>query len=95
MAEKKKSVVKKIAHDQEMGARRTIIEEMFNDYYKERRSIYLTNFFRGIFFGLGSVLGGTIVVALIVWIMSFFVNIPLVGPTVQQVNDKIEQSQNK
>jgi hypothetical protein len=66
MAEQKKNPIKKFvdkfSHDQEMGARRTIIEEMFNDYYKKRRSIYVTNFFRGIFFGLGTFLGGTIVI---------------------------------
>lgn len=53
------------------------------------------NFVRGIFFGLGSVLGGTVVVALIVWAMSFFVNIPWIGDTVQNTQQKIENSQRR
>ncbi len=29
------------------------------------------NFFRGVFFGLGSVLGGTVVIAVLIWLMTF------------------------
>lgn len=88
----KKSAVDKIKHDQTMGARRTVIEEMFNDYYKDRRNIYKVNFFRGIFFGFGSVLGATVVVALVVWVLSFFVQIPGIGDAAQQAQDSLESS---
>lgn len=88
----KKSPVDQIKHDQAMGARRTIIEEMFNDYYKDRRNIYKVNFFRGIFFGLGSVLGATVVVALIVWALSLFVNLPGIGQTFQQAQNSLESN---
>lgn len=86
----KKNPVEKIKHDQSIGARRTVIEELFNDYYDDRRNIYKVNFFRGIFFGLGSVLGATVVVALIVWLLSFFVNIPGIGETFQQAQRSLE-----
>lgn len=95
MADKKtnpiKQFVKKFSHDQEMGARRTIIEEMFNDYYKERRNIYKMNFFRGIFFGLGTFLGGTIVVALMIWLLSLFANVPGIGDSVQKAQQTLQQ----
>lgn len=92
---KKPKFVEKMAHDQQMGARRTLMEELFNDYYKERRNIYKVNFFRGIFFGLGSVLGGTIVVALIVWSLSFFVHIPGIGGAAEKAQSSLESGGKK
>lgn len=91
----KKSSVDKFKHDQAMGARRTVIEELFNDYYDDRRNIYKVNFFRGIFFGLGSVLGATVVVALVVWILSFFVQLPGIGDTIKQAQSSLESGQKK
>lgn len=90
---KKPAFLKKFTHDQQMGARRTLIEELFNDYYKERRNIYKVNFFRGVFFGLGSVVGGTIVVALLVWILGFFVDIPGIGNVIEKSQDQLQSAQ--
>jgi hypothetical protein len=48
-------------------AERADIVELFENVYVEnRKKILTTNFLRGIFFGLGTFLGGTIVVALVV-----------------------------
>lgn len=54
----------------EDAARKAVLEELFHDFNRSRVQIYRMNFVRGIFFGLGSVIGGTIVVALIIWLMS-------------------------
>ena len=89
----KKSPAEKIARHERMNARRAIFEELFNDFYDDRRNIYRMNFFRGIFFGLGSVLGGTVVVAIIVWILSFFVQLPFIGQSVENAKDQIQSSQ--
>lgn len=91
----KKTPVEKFKHDQEMGARREILEELFNDFYRSRRSIFLMNFIRGIFFGLGSAIGGTVMVALIIWILSFFVNFPWIGDAVQNTQQNFENSQRR
>ena len=87
---KKLSLVSRIIRSQRMGARRTVVEEMFNDLYNDRKAIYKMNFFRGIFFGLGSVLGATVVVTIIVWVLSFFVNIPGIGETIHQAQQEIQ-----
>lgn len=65
-----KKIADKSKKDQENSARKNVIEELFYDFNASRAQIYRMNFFRGIFFGLGSVLGGTIVVALIIWVLS-------------------------
>lgn len=87
--------IEKLKHDHEMAARRGMMEELFNDYYKRRVSVYKMNFVRGLFFGLGSVLGGTIVVAVLVWILSFFVNLPGIGNEIQKAQDTLQSSQHK
>lgn len=95
MAEKKKSFLQKIVHNQEMGARRSLLEDMFNDYYKERRKIYKMSFIKGIFSGLGAVIGGTVIVAIIVLILSFFVNLPGIGKAAQQAQNSLQTSSKK
>jgi Domain of unknown function (DUF5665) len=56
----------------EKSARQAVLEDLFYDFNRSRVEIYRMNFIRGIFFGLGSVLGGTLLVALLVWLLSLF-----------------------
>ena len=67
-----KKVTEKIARDNEIGARKNLIEELFYDLHKSRRQIYSMNFFRGLFFGFGSVLGATLLIAITVWLLGKF-----------------------
>jgi len=64
-------IKRQVHEDNERGARESVLEDLFNDFNRNRFTIYKFNFFRGIFFGLGSVLGGTLVVALLVGLLSF------------------------
>lgn len=84
-----------VSRNERMNARRSLLEEIFNDFYDDRRNIYKMNFYRGIFFGLGTVIGGTIVVAFIVWGLSFFVDVPGIGSAAQKAQDTLESSQKK
>lgn len=47
--------------------------------YVSRKKLYFENFMRGIFFSAGSILGATVVLALLFWLLSLFDNVPLVG----------------
>ena len=91
-------VVKKVKHkverENELGARRAILEDLFYDFHKSRAQVYSINFFRGVFFGLGTVIGATIVVAIVLWFLSLFVDIPgAVGDFVQYIVDTVQSSQ--
>lgn len=60
-----------VAHEKnERGARRAILEDLFYDFHRSRRQVYTMNLFRGIFFGFGTVIGGTVVVTLLIAILS-------------------------
>lgn len=51
----------------------------------------LFQFFRGLAFGLGSVLGATLLVSLMVWWLSQFEFIPILGDFARQLIDWIEE----
>lgn len=82
---------KKIDH-KEGDARKALLEELFYDFHQNRRQVYWMNFVRGIFFGFGSLLGGTIVVAIVVWVLGqvtgFF-------PPLQDAVDSLSTSVNR
>lgn len=87
------AMVHKIKDDQAEGAQRTVLQEVFNDLYRDRFRVYRMNFVRGVFFGLGSALGGTLVIALIIWIFSLFVDFPLVGEYFEGIQQSIDREQ--
>ena len=75
----KKAIKKFKTHIQsqnEREARHHMIEELFYDLHRSRKQVYWMNFVRGIFFGVGSIIGGTIVVALAVTVLSSLVDLP-------------------
>ena len=99
MAEQKKAPIvkraaKKIARDSESGARRKLIEELFYDFHSSRRQVYLMNFLRGLFFGFGSVLGATLLVAISIWVLGQFGNIfPPLADFINNLIDAMQRQQ--
>lgn len=90
-----KRLFKKLKRDNEKGSRKKVIEELFYDLNRSRIEIYKMNFVRGIFFGLGSVLGGTLVVALLIWLLSLFVDLPGVGDGIQDLLQTIQSGRKR
>jgi len=87
-----KKALTKVKTDQENGSRKAILEDLFYDFHRSRRQVYFMNFTRGIFFGVGSILGGTVIIALIVWILSLLVDIPGgIGDFIQNIINTVQQ----
>jgi hypothetical protein len=80
----------KINHDNEIGARRQLIEDLFYDFNRSKAQVYWTNFTRGIFFGFGTLLGGTLLVAFVVWVLGQFVGFPYVGDYLKHIIDALQ-----
>lgn len=59
----------------EKGARRAVLEDLFNDFNKNRFSVYKFNLFRGMFFGMGSIIGGTLGIAILISLLSILSNV--------------------
>lgn len=88
-------VAETIKANNERGARTALIEDLFQDFNRNRHQVYWMNFIRGIFFGLGSVLGGTIVVALLIWILAHVGNwIPGMHDFFQALTQTLQRPKN-
>lgn len=66
------------------------LEALVDSGHIDHSRVYRVNFWRGVFFGLGSALGGTLVVAAIIYILSLFTEIPLLKNIAETVRDSID-----
>jgi hypothetical protein len=87
-----KKATQEIKKGNEREARMSLIEDLFYDFNRSRAEVYKMNFIRGIFFGLGTVIGGTVIVAVALWLLSFFIDIPGIGQSVQQLQQTLEET---
>lgn len=68
-----------------------LVESVFSSNYANKGRLYRLSFLRGLVFGLGSVLGGTIIIAAIAWILSLFTEIPIIGDLFETARSTVEQ----
>ena len=66
------------------------LEILFASGYISRKRLYLENFFRGMFFAVGTVIGLSIGVGVLIWFLSLFDEIPLIGPVLENLTDQIK-----
>ena len=86
-------LARKIISDNENGARQAILEDLFFDFHRSRRKVYWMNFIRGIFFGIGSALGATLLITLLAWLLGQFADI--FPPLADFINHLIETMQRR
>lgn len=83
----KQKPLKKVDYEQLGRAIESIIVTGFFD----KKRVFKMAFFRGVFTGLGSIIGATIVVALLLWILSLFEAIPFIGPIIENIDRAIDE----
>ena len=57
-------------NDPKMAA--AALEQLFALGVMDRKTLYFENFMRGLFFSLGGIIGATILLALLLWMLSLF-----------------------
>ena len=62
----------------------------FVAYMQSPRKIMIRSFISGVFRGLGIVVGATIVVSFLIWMLTQFVDFPLIGEYFQDLLEYIE-----
>lgn len=66
------------------------LEVFVDSGHIDHSRVYRVNFWRGVFFGLGGALGGTLVIASIIYILSLFTELPWVGNIAEAIRDSID-----
>lgn len=66
------------------------VAALYDTINPDRKSLYRTAFFKGIVTGLGSVIGATVVIALLVWLLSLAGSVWFIGPIVDNFKETIQ-----
>lgn len=59
----------------------------------DHKKIYRISFIRGVFTGLGGVIGATLVITILLFILSLIGNVPLIGDVADTIENSIQQDQ--
>lgn len=89
--EKQKEADRMIVQNRDQIAK--ALEALFAEGYIDRKKLYWENFIRGIVFSAGTVIGATIVVAILIWFLSLFDSVPLIGPFFENTRETIQNSE--
>jgi hypothetical protein len=59
--------------------------------YVSRRQALSFSFFKGVLGGAGAFIGGTLVIALVIWTLSIFSEAPIIGEIAKQIQDSLQK----
>lgn len=90
MLKAKKKPSKEISYEQ-LGR---MMESIYESGYIDRNRMYKMSFFKGVAAGLGGVVGATIIVAILLWVLNLFDQVPLIGPFADKLHDTVQIKNN-
>lgn len=67
-----------------------MLVNIYETGYLDHKQTYKMSFLKGLVGGLGGVLGATIVVALLLWILTLFQDIPLIGRFLESIKQTVQ-----
>lgn len=67
-----------------------LVKDYIELLHSTRRQIW-SSFVRGIFMGLGTVIGATLVVALLLWVLTIFGTFPVIGDFFRTLGDALKK----
>lgn len=88
---KKQTKLKVEADYEQLGK---MMQNIYESGYIDKNTMYKMSFLKGIVAGLGGVVGATIVVALLLWTLSLFDSIPLIGPLSDKLQSTVDVNAN-
>jgi hypothetical protein len=87
-----KTQIRQKITDQQRIAFAKQIETLYEASHANTKNVLAFSLLKGIATGLGVFLGGTLIVALLLWLLSLGNNIPFVGKISQGAKNSIEQT---
>lgn len=69
------------------------LEVLFASGYVNKKKLYIANFWRGMAFSIGGIIGATIGIGVILWGLSLFNEVPLIGEITKNIQQTIDQNQ--
>jgi hypothetical protein len=67
------------------------VAALYDAINPERGRLYRTAFLKGVVTGVGGVIGATVVIVIIVWVLSLFSQVPFVGPIFDNLRNTIQE----
>jgi len=84
---RKKPKDQKHPSPEELG---NMLKNIYESGYLDRNQSYKQSFIKGVLGGFGGVIGATIVVAILLWTLSLFHNVPI--PFLNRVTDNVQHT---
>jgi uncharacterized membrane protein YfcA len=81
---------KKLTKEKEYENLGRMVATIYESGYLDKKQTLKMSFLKGLLGGLGGVIGATIVVALLLWVLSLFKDVPLVGRFTNNVQNTIQ-----
>lgn len=69
------------------------VSTIFESGAINKKELYKSSFLRGLVSGVGGVIGATVVIAVLLWLLSLFTHVPLIGRFVDRIENTINTTQ--
>ena len=84
-------MTKKPKSQAELAQLGTMLTNIYESGYVDRNKAYKTSFLKGVVSGVGGVVGATIVIGLLLWVLSLFSSVPLVNRFTNSLQQTVNQ----